>query len=50
MYSFVDACPSWDEGVPLFGDVREEIVFWQKNIDDLNGFQIKHNHAFPKDV
>ena len=50
MYSFVDACPSWDGGVPLSGDVRQEITFWKENINDLNGFQIKHTHAFSKIV
>ena len=50
MYSFVDACPTWDGSASLTAEVRDEIAFWSDSINSVNGFQVKPTHAFTKVV
>ena len=50
MYKFVDATPSWDARVPVDDAVQGEVRFWLENLDKVNGYQIKHTHAFTRIV
>ena len=50
MYARVDAAPSWDKSILLGDEAREEIDFWIKNIDRVNGYQLKREHAHTKVV
>ena len=50
MYKFVDACHTWDGSTNTSEDVRGEMEFWINNLNRLNGYQIKHTHAFTKIV
>ena len=50
MYAQVDAAPSWDRNMWLCNEARAEIEFWMKNINRVNGYQLKREHAHTKIV
>ena len=50
MYQFIDNCPSWDGRAKTEASVQDEIAFWINNINKVNGYHIKQNHAVTKIV
>ena len=50
MYKFVEECPSWDGSTATSEPVRVEMEFWVNNLNRINGYRIKHTHAFTKIV
>ena len=48
MYKFIDNSRSWDGPQTLCSGTREELMFWGKNLNRVNGYKIKQKHAFTK--
>ena len=50
MYSFIDESSMWDEKRVFNGGIINELNFWAKNLNVVNGYSIKNNHAITKVV
>ena len=48
MYQFIDETPTWDRGHNLGSGAYEEMAFWLKNLNQVNGFAIKEHHVINK--
>ena len=50
MYNFIDKSYSWDAKHKLDSGTVDEILFWKENLNFVNGYKIKENHAITKVV
>ena len=48
MYKFIHDSPTWDRYYTLPEAVRDEMLFWTKNLNHINGYAIKGKHACTK--
>ena len=50
MYGKIDMSSSWDGAQAMDSEVQEELRFWADNLNCVNGYAIKAQHAFTKIV